>query len=249
MDLARDLLCLAKACALRTAGSMLDGIVHNLNNPTHALAMQVALLVNSLKKNPTNIDVFALQEKIERLRRVDKNFQDQIDALSWRQAYTRTSVELLDPMHFGTWLFQFWRNHCFFKHSVTMDIAADPPPPHVLVVPLALLWCLEEPLFSMADMFGDQDSMEFGMRFEVQGIATGGVVFKISASPVSNSLDVPLPSLEHEQSIHRLTQALGWDWRYFGEKNMISWRLTVPGQPSQPHRPKQIAGETAGEGS
>jgi len=242
MDLARDLLRLARDCALRTAGSMLDGIVHNLNNPAHALAIQAELLDNCLKKNPTSMDACALQGKFQRLRHVGKDLKNQIDALSWRHAYTRTSMELLDPWHFGTWLLQFWSNNLFFKHSITMDMATDPHLSHVRVVPLALLWCLEEPFFSMVDMFGGgQDAMEFGMRFEIQGIAPGGAVFNISASPASNSRDVSLPALEHEQSIHGLAQALGWNWRYFSAKNMVSWRLTIPGQP-RPLKPEQIAG-------
>lgn len=244
MDLAPDLLRLATHCALRTAGSMLDGIVHNLNNPAHALAMQAELLANHLKKDPVPPGLSTLQGKVERLRHVGMDIKEQIEVLSWRHAYTRTSMELLDPRHFGTWLLQFWRNNLFFKHNVTMDMAVDPAPPHVQVVPLALLWCLEEPLFSIADVLGGgQDSLEFGIRFEIQGLAPGGAVFNISASPASNNRDVSPPGLEHERSIHGLAQALGWDWRYFSEKNLVSWRLTIPGQPPQAPAPEQTTGE------
>ena len=115
MDLAPDLLRLATHCALRTAGSMLDGIVHNLNNPAHALAMQAELLANHLKKDPVPPGLSTLQGKVERLRHVGMDIKEQIEVLSWRHAYTRTSMELLDPRHFGTWLLQFWRNNLFFQ--------------------------------------------------------------------------------------------------------------------------------------
>lgn len=233
MDLDRDQLRLAADCTLRTTGNMLGGIVHNLNNPTHALAMQAELLVNNLKKKPDKVDASALQKKCERLRFVGEEFKGQLDVLTWRHSYTVATPELLDPVHFGTWLLQFWRNNLFFKHSVTVDLESDPPPPHVQVVPLALLWSLEEPLHSMAEAFGHgQSRTEFGMRFEIRDIASQGVQFRIVISPASQANSFSLPPLEHEQSIRDLTQSLGWDWKYSSAEGMLSLSLTIPLRPA-----------------
>lgn len=230
MDLNQDLLRPAMDGAQRAAGGMLAGIAHNLNNPTHALAMQAELFLGALKKGPGQADVERLLEKCTRLQHISEDLRAQIDVLTWRAAYVNTSMELVDPLHFGTWFLQFWRNNLFFKHNMTVDMVADPPPPHVLAVPLALLWSLEGPLQAMTDLYGQSPSeVEFGMRFHIQGIDEHGVDFKVLIAPASQDLAFALPPLKHEQGIRSLTEALGWKWEYACQDNMLSLRLTIPG--------------------
>lgn len=229
MELVQGLLGLAGDCALRNTGRMLRGIVHNLNNPTHALTMQAELLLNSLQKK-LDINGSVLVDRCSRLQRVGEEFKNQLGVLAWRNAYTSPAVELLDPVHFGTWFLQFWRNNLFFKHSMTVDLAVEPLLPHVQAIPLALLWSLEEPLCSMASAFCDEQAQaEFKIRFEIQVHPPEGVSFKMFLSPATQDQSHALPDLQHEQEIHALTEALGWTWQHSRERNMVFVQVTIPG--------------------
>ncbi len=231
MELEQRLLVLAGDCALRTAGSMLDGIVHNLNNPTHALSMQGELLAKSLKKDIATEDVSTLENKFERLRHVGEEFRSQLEVLTWRNTYCKPGVELVDPVHFGTWFLQFWRNNLFFKHNMTVDLETDPPPPHVQLIPLALVWSLEEPLYAMTRTVNNGHvQTEFGMRFEIRRVASAGLFFRMMVSSASGARDFPAFSMEHEQSVSALTRALGWDWQYANDENLLTVQLTIPGR-------------------
>lgn len=263
MDLVQGLLGLAGDCALRTTGRMLRGIVHNLNNPTHVLTMQTELLLNSLQKETldingpacapacrdepgagrgTHADRSALVEKCSRLQRVGEELKNQLDVLAWRDAYTSPAVEILDPVHFGTWFLQFWRNNLFFKHSMTVDLAVEPLLPHVQVIPLALVWSLEEPLCSMASAFCDEQvQTEFRMRFEIQVHPPEGVSFKMLLSPATGELSQPFLDLQHGQEIHALAEALGWTWQHSREENMVFVQVTIPG--AVPSRSKKCLGK------
>lgn len=231
MDISQGLLRTARESALRTAGDMLCGIVHNLNNPTHVLAMQTELFQGALRKDSDHVDAHKLQDNCGRLQHIAEDLKSQIDVLSWRASYLNMSLELVDPVHFGTWFLQFWRNNLFFKHNMTVDLEADPPPPHVLAVPLALLWSIEGPLYAMTSLYGDSPcEIEFGMRFHIQGIDDQGVDFNILISPASQAQQFSLPPLLHEQDIRALARALGWEWQYATRDNLLSLRLIIPGQ-------------------
>ncbi|HDQ40168.1 MAG TPA: hypothetical protein ENN39_03975 [Desulfonatronum sp.] len=228
MDLTHRLLALAEDRTLRAAGSMLNGIVHNLNNPAHALNMQIELFMKSLHRDLAGRDASVVENKCRRLRHIGEDFRNHLEVLSWRGTYCRPQVELVDPVHFGTWLLQFWRNNLFFKHSMVVDLQVQPSL-HVKLIPLALLWCLEEPLSTMTSAFSNEHvQTEFGMRFEIQRFAENGVFFRMTILPTSETRDFPVVELEHGENMRALSRELGWDLKYSSD-NMLSVLLTIPG--------------------
>ncbi len=232
MDMTLSLLDLAQECSARTAGFMLGGIVHNLNNPTHALAMQSELLANASRKG--GIEPEKLLAKCERLKHVGEDLKSQLDILAWRNAYASPVAELLDPIHFTGWFLQFWRNNLFFKHSITVDLETDPPPPHVKIIPVALLWLLEEPLQAMTKAFSaQQPTPELGMRFETKGLDQDGVKFSILVTPATQNGSFSKIVVEHEESIRKLALGLGWEWQCSGDGSMFSVQARLSGKGTQ----------------
>lgn len=229
MDMTLSLLNLAQECSARTAGFMLGGIVHNLNNPTHALAMQSELLARAFGRG--GLAPKKLLVKCERLKNVGEDLKSQLDILAWRNAYAASVAELLDPMHFTDWFLRFWRNNLFFKHSIAVDLKIDPPPPHVKIIPVALLWLLEEPVCAMTKAFcAQQPKPELRMCFETKGLNQDGVHFSILVTPTTRSGPFPKIVVEHEESIRKLALGLGWEWRCSGDECMFSVQTRLTGE-------------------
>ena len=210
---------------------MFGGIVHNLNNPTHAMAMQTELLIHAFGKG--GLEPEKLLAKCERLKHVGEDLKSQLDILAWRNAYAGPVAELLDPMHFTDWFLQFWRNNLFFKHSITVELKTDPPP-HVKIIPVALLWLLEEPLHAMIKAFcTQQPKPELRMRFETKGLDQDGVHFSFLVTPTTQSGPLPKIVVEHEDSIRKLALGLGWEWRCFGDESMFSIQTRLAGEQTK----------------
>lgn len=228
MDMISPLLELARESSARTVGFMLGGIVHNLNNPVHALTMQSELLANALRKG--GFEREKLLVKCDRLKHVSEELKTLLDVLSWRNAYCSSTEDILDPIHFAGWFLQFWRNNLFFKHNITVDLETDPPPPHLRVIPVALLWLLEEPLHAMTRSFcAQQPTPELGMRFEIKGLDHDGMNISISVTPITRNGPFPHIVVEHEAHIRKLALGLGWEWECSGDGSMFSVRTRLTG--------------------
>jgi hypothetical protein len=222
------LLDLAAERATHTAGAMLNGIVHNMNNPCHALTMQAELLQNFVRKNAQGLESEALLEKCARMERIGQELKSGLDILSWRDTYTRTQVELLDPTHFAHWLVQFWRNDLFFKHGIAPTVVVDPPPPHLRIIPLGLLWPLEEALQAMIRACQAQSRQDCAMRLELAPLSGSGLLVRLELSVPPE--DDPALALEmpHHGDVREMAEALGWQWQCTLEEYSLRLGLEIP---------------------
>lgn len=234
MELTDALLKLAAERCRVMAGDMLNGIVHNLNNPVHALTMQTELLRNSLNKEGLDALRPNLLEKCTRLERVAQELKSQLDTLSWRDAYVNPTRQLINPAHFGSWLLQFWQGDLLFKHNVAATISTDPPPPHIQTVPLALTWCLEEPLSALMSILGGSyaqatPDLTLKLALEFGPLPGGGLAVRMVATPETEVSDLA-GEIRHAQKLRELTSALGWVWSADLDQGRLSVRVDVPGK-------------------
>ncbi len=235
MELTDSLLELAAERCRATAGDMLNGIVHNLNNPVHALTMQTELLRNSLAKEGLDALRPNLLEKCTRLERVAQELKSQLDVLSWRDAYVNPTRQLIDPTHFGSWLLQFWQSDLLFKHNVAATLTTDPPPPHIQAVPLALTWCLEEPLTALLSAFRDGNAqgtsgLTLELALEFGPLPGGGLAVRMATTPETEKVDGLAGEIRHVPELQELTSALGWDWSADLDQGKLSVRVAIPGK-------------------
>jgi hypothetical protein len=237
MELTDSLLNLAaERCRVMT-GDKLNGIVHNLNNPVHALTMQTELLRNSLNKEGLDALRPNLLEKCTRMERVAQELKSQLETLSWRDAYVNPARQLINPAHFGSWLLQFWQGDLLFKHNVAATLSTDPPPPHIQTVPLALTWCLEEPLSALMSILGSSNAqatpdLTLKLSLEFGPLPDGGLAVRMATTSEAGLRGLG-GEIRHVQELRELTSALGWDWSAHLDQGMLSVRVAVPGKMEQ----------------
>ncbi|GAB6060231.1 hypothetical protein [Desulfonatronum parangueonense] len=215
------------------AGSMLSGIVHNLNNPLHVLTMQTELFLNALAKNDLEASRSTLRDKCTRLQHIGEDLKSQLDVLSWRDVYTSRDNQLIDPVHYGNWFLEFWRCHLFFKHNFTSTIVLNPAPPHIRAVPLAITWCLEEPLIALLDLCQKTHAqITYRLRLQIRPMPEG-VEFQYHIAPESKAVQESTLPIRHESDVLALTSSLGWDWKAALEGDSLSVQLIVPARPGE----------------
>lgn len=231
MELTDPLLDLAARRTRELVGGMLNGIVHNLNNPVHALTMQTELLQKVLGKDDLDVLRDNLQDKCARMQRVVLELKSQLEVLAWRDAYVNPDSQLVDPAHFGNWLLQFWQADLLFKHSVTANLSVDPPPPHVQAVPLALTWCLEEPLAALLRCCEAMNGPGMhALALKVGPLPSMGLEIQMRTKPPSEdiqTLDVPIP---YASEIRKLASGLGWDWEAGLVQGVLAVRVVIAGK-------------------
>ncbi|TVQ98613.1 MAG: hypothetical protein EA399_10415 [Desulfovibrionales bacterium] len=230
MELTASLLDLAAERCRANAGDMLNGIVHNLNNPVHAMAMQTELLQNTLRKEGLDALRSNLQEKSSRLQRVGEELKAQLETLAWRDAYVSRNRQLIDPMHFGSWLLQFWQGNLLFKHGVSTTLVTEPAPPHLQAIPLALTWCFEEPLRALlqfAQIQGSQDTID--LVFELGPASDSGLLARMTATCLTEQPMVERWEIDHARELQELTGFLGWEWEAVMKPVGLTVRLAIPG--------------------
>lgn len=233
MELTNPLLVLAAERCRAAAGDMLNGIVHNLNNPVHALTMQTELLHTSLGREGLDAVRPKLLEKCTRLERVAQELKSQLDVLSWRDAYVNPTRQLIDPAHFAAWLLRFWQGDLLFKHTIVPTLHADPPPPHVQAIPLALTWALEAPLaglMSACRASGFQGSLR--MDLEVGPLPEGGLSARMGTSPESGDAQALTAEIPRARELREMTTALGWDWSAGLSQGVLSAHVALPAKPA-----------------
>ena len=235
MELTDSLLKLAAERCRGAAGDMLNGIVHNLNNPVHALTMQTELLRNSLGREGLDAVRPKLLEKCTRLERVAQELKSQLDVLSWRDAYVNPTRQLIDPAHFAAWLLRFWQGDLLFKHNVTATLTTDPPPPHIQTIPLALTWCLEEPLTALLSPFRDGNAqgapdLSLKLALECGPLPGGGLAVRMATTPEAGGGGDLAGKIRHVPELQKLTSALGWDWSADLDQERLSVRVAIPGK-------------------
>lgn len=221
----------AKACCLQTAGGMVNGIVHNLNNPLHALTMQVELFQNALSKQDLDAARPKLQDKCLRLQRIGQELKAHLEVLSWRDSYTSAQIELIDPGHYGTWFLQFWRGNLFFKHNISTTLAIEPPPPHVQTVPLAMTWGLEAPLRTLLQLW-ETESAQGGFLLHLEiGPHRDGIRIRMHVAPETKLENAGLSTpIEHEAKVRALTTRLGWEWQAGLDAGELTVVMALPGK-------------------
>ncbi|WP_045219242.1 hypothetical protein [Desulfonatronum thioautotrophicum] len=230
MELTSPLLDLATERCRANAGAMLNGIVHNLNNPVHALAMQTELLQNTLRKDGLDARRSTIQEKCSRLQRIGEELKAQLETLAWRDTYVSPSRQLIDSVHFGSWLLQFWQSNLLFKHCVSPALVTEPAPPHLQAIPLALTWCLEEPLKALLQFNppqGSQDTID--LVFVLGPASDSGLMALMTATCSSAQPMVEFGEIDHAREIHELTALLGWEWEAVVKPGDLKIRLAIPG--------------------
>ncbi len=237
MELTDSLLELAAERCRIVAGDMLNGIVHNLNNPVHALTMQAELLRNTLGKEGLDALRPNLLEKCTRLERVAQDLKSQLDVLAWRDTYVNPTRQLINPAHFGSWLLQFWQGDLLFKHNVAATFSTDPPPPHIQTVPLALTWCLEEPLSALMSILGSSNAqatpdLTLKLALEFGPLPEGGLAVRMTTTSEADLLGLA-GEIRHVQELRELTSALGWVWSADLDQGRLSVRVAVPGKSAQ----------------
>ncbi|PTN35004.1 hypothetical protein [Desulfonatronum sp. SC1] len=229
MELNGPLLALAAERGRAVVGGMLNGIVHNLNNPVHALTMQTELLRNALGKDDLDGSRPNLQDKCARLERVAQDLKTQLDVLTWRDVYVTPTRQLIDPVHFGTWLLQFWQSDLLFKHNITGTLLVEPPPPHVQAIPLALTWSLEEPLAALVSALSDNNPQgSLALSLEFGPLSGGGLGVRMTTTPEADEFRALGAEIRHAPELRELTSALGWDWSAELARGVLSVSVAVP---------------------
>lgn len=232
MELKAHLLKLAAERSRSAAGAKLNGIVHNLNNPVHALTMQAELLQKTLEK--ANLEALRpnLLEKCARLHRIARELKSHLEVLFWRDAYVNPDRQLLDPVHFGTWLLQFWQGDQRFKHKISPTLCTDPPPPHVQTIPLVLTWCLEEPLRALLNALNSPDIQGAQeLILELGPLPGSGLMVHLASMPQTGGSGSVHAPIRHATELQDLTAALGWDWQAGWDQGRLTVRLEIPGKP------------------
>ncbi|SDB58392.1 hypothetical protein SAMN05660653_02960 [Desulfonatronum thiosulfatophilum] len=231
MVLSNSALGFALARSESAAGSVVNGIVHNMNNPLHALTMQTELFLKALDKDDLEAIRPNLREKCFRLQRIGEDLKSQLEALAWRDTYTSRNNQLIDPVHFGNWFLEFWRYHLFFKHNFSTTIVTDPAPPHIMAIPLAITWSLEEPLVTLLDLFQNTEpQISFKLQLTISPL-TDGAAFQLYVAPESGPVQAPAQPIFNEFDVRSLTSSLGWDWKATLEGGSLSVQLIVPARP------------------
>jgi len=231
MELSAALLELAAERSRNTVGGMLGGIVHNLNNPVHALAMQAELLQNALGREGLDTERPKLQEKCTRLQRLAQELRIQLETLAWRDIYVSPERQLIDPVHYGSWLLQFWQGNLLFKHSISPTFISEPQPPHVQAIPLGLTWCLEEPLSALVRAM--QSAGFEGMVdlvLECGPVSDSDLAIRMATHPPRESTAAIHGEIRHLRELQEMTTGLGWSWEAFLEQGELAVRVVIPGK-------------------
>ncbi|MFW6324687.1 MAG: hypothetical protein ACOC0U_06435 [Desulfovibrionales bacterium] len=125
------------------AGSILPGFIHNLNNSTHAVDLQLELLQTKIPR----IEAGSFPEAAKKLSRIAQSSKDLlslIDCVSNRFLFTQNDNLQIDLESYFPWFFSYWRNNLFYKHRIDVDFTLEPDCPNLDTPPFILTLCLEE---------------------------------------------------------------------------------------------------------
>ncbi|MGM0759653.1 MAG: hypothetical protein ACQEUB_08090 [Thermodesulfobacteriota bacterium] len=133
-----------RAALNRNAGETLSGLVHNLHNYAHSLAMQMEMFNNVFEQSPST-PLSSQKRSLQRMTGLSLDFTQECSTLSLRASYTGCEPTCIELPEFLDWIQGFWRQNLFFKHHVQFHIhIGNEVPKHVHIAPGGLVYFLEE---------------------------------------------------------------------------------------------------------
>jgi hypothetical protein len=194
--------------ARATSGFMLPGLVHNINNCSHVLKMQLdvmALSVGELPQEQLNAAIPGFAAKVERLQ---ESLQD-LDALLTTAGERESCLDGTSRLtHLGEYLrrlLDFWNNDLDFKHHVTSSLDTQAPDLQLTLPRLALTHSLECCLGLLADRAATLETGPAALVVTLEPLGEGGAIRLATDIPLSQSADHP-----DLASARQLCRSLGW---------------------------------------
>lgn len=227
---------LARQYLFATAGTLLPGLVHNLNNYLQVLDMQLELINRKDQGNmgPAGSN---LSNSLDRLAKSVSGLSDQLQSTDTRTFYCSEEQTQINLDAYLQWLDSFWGNNLFFKHHIDFQIKVQPDIPSLEVPPFYLTLCLEEPLKNAVEALRETEP-ETSVAIRLEATAQGeGVLFKlISPGRIKEGID-PWQEGATTKATHmgyglnlvaHFSEKLGWSSSLNQSDSETTYSLTVP---------------------
>lgn len=178
-----------------TSGSLLGGIVHNLNNYVHSFRLQSELFAQKIEKgkidDPEQCKVLA-----QRISHGASELADFSHTLERRTYFLNPDLLEINVKDFFDWLAAYWINHLFFKHKIELNLFIDEQLPYFIQVPgQAFTFCLEEGLKNaitacLAKSKQDEGGKDFCLELQARTKEPAQVEFSlVSPTTLPENLD------------------------------------------------------------
>jgi hypothetical protein len=239
---------LAKHYLQATAGELLSGTIHNINNHLHVLDMQVELLNNKMDSIQAG-ETQGLEKRLTRLSQASKGISDLIQETGKRQFYLQTESSQVDISEFLHWQYNFWGNNLFFKHHINLELdIASESPSSLQMPPCLLTFCIEQALKNALEACTADNAETLELRIAVQPYHSGLSITLFSPTELpqneeSSSLDPWEPGSSSKPGhlglglplINHCAQAAGWECELscFAPKQ-TQFILSIPNLKTEP---------------
>jgi hypothetical protein len=237
IDSREDWINLARMYARANGGGLLGGMVHNLQNTVHASIMQLELWNNQVEQG-SDPDTGMLHKSLSRLQSTAQTQVQFCKDIEQRSFYLQEKEVPVHIPSFCHWLHRFWINNLFYKHHISLSISQDTDRiEHIILPPLLLTLCLEEPLKNSLEHCLGQDpkgSFQFNLQLShgpetivftlttETSLPTGIDPWQRGGTTKAGHLGLGLPL------VGSLCEMSGWSCSLSGTKQSTRFSLELP---------------------